>query len=140
MSYMGDNKLQKNNFFLNQPDQKDAVQDWFSGEGQLSCDVYQTNDSIVVKSTIAGVDPSNLDISVSNDILTIRGFREMSEEVAEADFFSRECYWGSFSRSIVLPQEINSKRVSAGMKNGVLTIKLPKKYKTTSIKIRQSND
>ncbi len=137
---MGDNKLQKNNFFLNQPDQKDAVQDWFSGEGQLSCDVYQTNDSIVVKSTIAGVDPSNLDISVSNDILTIRGFREMSEEVAEADFFSRECYWGSFSRSIVLPQEINSKRVSAGMKNGVLTIKLPKKYKTTSIKIRQSND
>jgi len=137
---MGDNKLQKNNFFLNQPDQKDAVQDWFSGEGQLSCDVYQTNDSIVVKSTIAGVDPSNLDISVSNDILTIRGFREMSEEVAEADFFSRECYWGSFSRSIVLPQEIDSKRVSAGMKNGVLTIKLPKKYKTTSIKIRQSND
>lgn len=137
---MGDNKLQKNNFLLSRSEQKDAVQDWFSGEGQLSCDVYQTNDSIIVKSTIAGVDPKDLDISVSNDILTIRGFREMSEEIAEEDFFSRECYWGSFSRSIVLPQEIDSKRVGANLKNGVLTIKLPKKYKTTSIKIRQSND
>jgi HSP20 family protein len=137
---MGDNKLQKNNFLLSKSDQKDAIEDWFSGEGQLSCDVYQTADSIIVKSTIAGVDQKNLDISVSNDILTIRGFREMSEEVADEDFFSRECYWGSFSRSIVLPQEIDSKKVSANLKNGILTIKLPKKYKTTSIKIRQSND
>ncbi|MFA5905377.1 MAG: Hsp20/alpha crystallin family protein [Desulfobacula sp.] len=137
---MGDNKLQKNNFLLSRLDQKDAIEDWFSGEGQLSCDVYQTADSIIVKSTIAGVDQKNLDISVSNDILTIRGFREMNEEVADEDFFSRECYWGSFSRSIVLPQEIDSKKVSANLKNGILTIKLPKKYKTTSIKIRQSND
>ena len=64
----------------------------------------------------------------------------MDEEVDEKNFFSRECYWGAFSRSIVLPQEIDQKGIKAGLKNGVLTVKLPKKYKTTSIKISHSHD
>lgn len=112
----------------------------FTGEGQLSCDVYQDKDNIVIKSTMAGVDPKNLDISVTNDLLTIRGFRETDEEVEEDDYYCRECYWGAFSRSIVLPQEVDQQKIRANLKNGVLTIKLPKKHKTSAIKINKINE
>lgn len=114
--------------------------DWFSGEAQLSCDVFEDKENIIIKSTMAGVDPKNLEISVSNDLLTIRGFRETDEEVDEKSYYSRECYWGAFSRSIVLPQEVDQKGIKASLKNGVLTVKLPKKYKTTSIKIKRLHD
>ncbi len=129
--------VKDHNFLFSRNSQSVSDEDgWLLGEGQLSCDVFQTPESIVVKSTMAGVDPKNLDIVISNDVLTIRGFREMEEEIDEADFYSRECYWGSFSRSIVLPQEVEQKKVKASLKNGILTIELPKKYKTTSIKVR----
>jgi HSP20 family protein len=114
--------------------------EFFSGDGQLVCDVYQNQESIIIKSTIAGVEAKNLDIAVKNDLLTIRGFRQMDEEVDEADYYTRECYWGTFSRSIVLPQEVDQGKAKATLKNGVLTIVLAKKYRTTSIKIRRSND
>lgn len=65
-------------------------------EGQLSIDVYQTPDTIVVKSTIAGVKPEDIDISINNDLLTIRGRREMMEKIREENYLYRECYWGSF--------------------------------------------
>ena len=115
-------------------------QEFFSQEGQLACDIYQDHENIYIKSTMAGVDPNNLDIAVSNDLITIRGFREESEEIKEEDFYAREIYWGSFSRSIVLPQEIEQKKIEAILKNGVLIVKLPKKYKTSSIKVRQIDD
>lgn len=129
------------NFFLTQPDHySDTDGDFFVGEGQLCCDVYQDEGNIVVKSTMAGVEAKNLDISVSNDLLTVRGFREAEERVSERDYYCRECYWGTFSRSIVLPQEIDQNKVKATMKNGILTIILPKKYKTTSIRIKHLDD
>ncbi|MFA6421807.1 MAG: Hsp20/alpha crystallin family protein [Candidatus Buchananbacteria bacterium] len=131
--------IKKNDFFQSQTDHKDAVEEWYSGEGQLLCDVYESGDYLIVKSTIAGVDPKDIDISVAHDVLTIRGVRKMDEEIEDEKFYARECYWGSFSRSIVLPHEIDQKKVAASLKNGVLTVKLPKKYKSTSIKIRQSN-
>lgn len=127
-------------FFFNPQGDFYADNDFYAEEGQLSCDIYQDNESIIVKSTMAGVDPDNLDIAVSNDVLTIRGFRETDEETANDDFLSREIYWGAFSRSIVLPQEVEQKKVQASLKNGVLTIKLPKKYKTTAIKVKQLDD
>jgi len=130
----------QSNFFLSSDELMSNESELFSREGQLSCDVFQTRDNIVVKSTIAGVDPKNLDISVSNDLLTIRGYREMDEEVNEGDFYAHECYWGTFSRSIVLPQEVDQNKVQATLKNGVLTIILPKKYKTTSIKVKHINE
>jgi len=89
---------------------------------------------------VAGVKPENLEISISNDLLTIRGFREQEDQVSDDNYYSRECYWGAFSRSIVLPREVDQKRVEAIIKNGVLTIKLPKKYKTSSIKVKQLSD
>lgn len=113
---------------------------WFSGEAQLSCDVFEDKDNIIVKSTVAGVQPEDLEISISSDLLTIRGFRNQDEEVDEKDYYSRECYWGAFSRSIVLPKEVDQKKIDAAVKNGVLTIKLPKKFKTSSIKVRQVNE
>lgn len=110
---------------------------YFSGEAQLSVDVYEDDSNIIIKSTVAGVNPEDLEISISNDLLTIRGSRRQEEEVNDDNYYCRECYWGSFSRSIVLPREVDQKKIDATIKNGILTIKLPKKYKTSSIKIRQ---
>ena len=111
-----------------------------AGEGQLSCDVYQDENNIIVKSAMAGVDPKDLSISISNDLLTIRGYREEDREVKENNYFAREVYWGAFSRSIVLPQEIDQNRVKATLKKGILTITLPKKYKNTSIVVESLED
>jgi HSP20 family protein len=110
---------------------------YFSGEAQLSVDVYEDDSNIIIKSTVAGVNPEDLEISISNDLLTIRGSRQQDEETTDDNYYCRECYWGSFSRSIVLPREVDQKKIDATIKNGILTIKLPKKYKTSSIKIRQ---
>ena len=95
-------------------------------EGQLSIDVYQTPSTIVVKSTIAGVTTGNLKISLHNDLLTIKGSRDAGSEIKEEDYLYRECYWGAFSRSIILPAEVDSKKVEAELENGILTITLYK--------------
>ena len=95
-------------------------------EGQLALDVYQTEKKIVIKSTIAGVKPEDLKISLHNDLLTIRGQRQAESEAKEEDYLFRECYWGAFSRSVILPAEVDNKRVEAELENGVLTITLYK--------------
>lgn len=107
-------------------------------EGQLTVDVYQTPEFIVVKSTIAGVKPDDLDVSITNDMVTIRGTRRHDEEVTEEDYFYRECYWGSFSRSIILPVDIVSEKADASLKDGILTIRIPKAdaLLTKKVKVR----
>lgn len=114
-----------------------SLSDWLNyeepeTEGQLSIDVYQTPKTIVVKSTIAGVKPENLKISLHGDMLTIKGSRETVKEINEEDYLYRECYWGAFSRSIILPAEVDNKRVEAELENGILTITL---YKTNANEI-----
>jgi len=111
-------------------------------EGQLSVDVYQTSSAIVIKSTIAGVRPEDIDISINNDMVTIKGKRELESTISEDDYFYQECYWGGFSRSIILPVEIIADKVEASLKNGVLTISLPKakKAQAFSIKVKEEND
>lgn len=104
-------------------------------EGQLSVDVYQNKDNIIIKSTIAGVKPENLDISVSGDMVTIRGKRDQSTEVEEKEYYYQECYWGSFSRSIILPCEINTEKVQANLKNGILTIVMSKAVNSRSVNV-----
>ena len=108
-------------------------------EGQLSIDVYQTPDTIVIKSTIAGVKPEDIDISINNDLLTIRGRREMMEKIRDENYLYRECYWGSFSRSIILPVEVEADKIDAFLENGVLTVVLPKakSAKQISIKVKE---
>lgn len=105
-------------------------------EGQLTIDVYQTDDDIVIKSTIAGVKPEDLDVNINNDMVTIRGERKQEEEVDPENYYYQECYWGPFSRSVILPVEIIAEKAEATMKNGILTIRLPKADTTKTRKIQ----
>ncbi len=98
---------------------------WFESEGQLAIDIYQTKNELVIRSAIAGVKPESVEISFERDIITIRGRREKPFEEKE-DYFSQECYWGPFSREIILPVEVDPNLVEAAMKEGILTIRLPK--------------
>jgi HSP20 family protein len=104
-------------------------------EGQLAIDVYQTEDSIVIKSIIGGIKPEDLDLTVTNDMITIKGSRDNSEELVGNDYYYQECFWGSFSRSVILPCDIRVDGVEASMKNGVLTIKMPKVERNFSTKV-----
>jgi len=110
--------------------------DVLNGQGQLMVDVYQTSTEIVIKSTVAGVKPEDIDISIVNDMVTIKGKRWLDEEVKNGDYFYQECYWGSFSRSIILPIEVDPERVNANLKNGILTVRLPKIDKNRVKKVR----
>ncbi len=99
---------------------------WFEPEGQLAIDVYQTDGELVIQSAIAGVKSEELDISIEGDVVTIKGIREKLEESEEKKYFYQECYWGSFSREIILPEEADPSRAEGEMKNGILTIRIPK--------------
>jgi len=107
-------------------------------DGQLTVDVYQTEDEIVVQSTIAGVDQNDIDIAVTNDMVTIKGKRAMQEKIRSSDYYYQELFWGPFSRSIILPEDVDSDTAKASMKNGLLTIRLPKLAKTKTKKIKIS--
>lgn len=106
-------------------------------EGKLTIDVYQTPTEIVVESAIAGVNPEDIDIDVSSDSVTIKGERKHEEKIDEEDYFYQECYWGRFSRSVILPEEVDQDGATVNFKNGVLTVKLPKmnKKKTKKLKV-----
>lgn len=103
--------------------------------GQLAVDVYQTKAEIIIKSTIAGVRPEDIDISVNNDMITIRGKREKDHEVSTEDYFYRECYWGGFSRSVILPCDVKVDQIKATISNGVLTVVLPKAEKVNKVTV-----
>ncbi|MBI5734096.1 MAG: Hsp20/alpha crystallin family protein [Candidatus Kerfeldbacteria bacterium] len=125
------------------PASGDAGVEWYSGEyeGQLAVDVYQTDNQVVIVSTIAGVRTEDLDITLNNDVITIRGRRYQDRAVAPEDYIYQECYWGGFSRSIVLPVEVDPEKVEASLKNGILTVKLYKiKTKSVAVKIESNDD
>lgn len=112
-------------------------EEWFGEtEGQLTIDVYQTDNDIVIKSTIAGVKPEDIDVTITNDMVTIKGKRAKDENVPEEDYYYQELYWGSFSRSVILPIDVLADKAKAVMKNGILTIILPKAEKLTTRKIK----
>lgn len=118
-------------------DQEKVSQEWLpDSEGQLTIDVYQTPTDIVIKSTIAGVSPEDLDITITNDMVTIKGKREKDEVITDGDYYYQECYWGAFSRSVILPVDVEAEKADASMKNGILTIRLPKIEKVKTKKIR----
>ncbi len=131
---------QEENKIMTEPKEKN----WSPGEteGQLSIDVYQTPADIIIKSTIAGVKPEDLDIAITNDMVTIRGRRESDDSLENDDYFYQECYWGPFSRSIILPVDVQTDKSLATLKNGVLMIKLPKseKIKTKKIEIKHHEE
>lgn len=108
-------------------------------DGQLTVDVYQTDEDVVIKSTIAGVTVDDIDIAITNDMVTIKGKRNPDEKIDESDYYYQELYWGPFSRSIILPEDIDVEKASASMKNGVLTLHLPKLAKSRMKKVKISS-
>ncbi len=109
-------------------------------EGQLAVDVFQTPEEIVIQSVVAGVKPDDLDVSMAQDMITIRGKRHRHHEVSTEDCFYQELYWGGFSRSILLPQEVDPEIAEATLKNGLLTVRLPKLDKNRIQKLRVKNE
>lgn len=105
-------------------------------DGQLPVDVYQTASEIVIRTFIAGVRPDEINLSISRDMVVIEGAREERDQIGEEDYFIRELFWGSFARTILLPQEVDVDNSSAGAKDGLLTIILPKLDKARQTKLR----
>ncbi|MES2953169.1 MAG: Hsp20/alpha crystallin family protein [Patescibacteria group bacterium] len=107
-------------------------------EGELPIDMYQTPHEVIVKAMIAGVRPEDLEISISREMVTIRGRRQEHHEVSGDDFFHQELYWGTFSRTILLPHEVEAEEAEAIEKHGLLTIRLPKinKEKVSNLKVK----
>ncbi len=105
-------------------------------EGHLTVDVYQSPTDIVVKTMVAGVKPEDLDISITRDMVTIKGKRETERFVKEEDYFHKELYWGSFARTIMLPAEIEVEESEAIEKHGLLIIRMPKIDKNRQTRLR----
>lgn len=115
--------------------------DWPASEeeGELAVDVYALKDEFVIQAIVGGVKASDLDISITNDMVTIRGKRDRKEEGTIEKVYYNECFWGPFSRTIILPQEIDADKARATIKQGLLTIRLPKFIKTErkTLKIKE---
>lgn len=105
-------------------------------EGELPVDMYQTNDAIVIRALVAGVSPNDLDISITRDMVTIRGRRDEYQESADDNYYHRELFWGSFSRTLLLPEEVVIDEADAQEKHGLLEIRLPKLDKNRSTQLR----
>ena len=111
---------------------------WLEPVGQLAVDVYQTEVELIIQSAIAGVKPEDLDISLEGDVITIAGERKRPVE-EKGDYFSQECYWGKFSRQIILPVEVDLNKIEANLKDGILTIKTTKLQKEKKRRIMVRN-
>lgn len=94
--------------------------------GQLAVDVYETDEKLVVKARTAGVNKSDLDVSISDGILTISGTLSSGDDTAATHWHVQECYWGEFSRTLALPVQVKEDEVEAVLKDGVLTISFTK--------------
>ena len=107
-------------------------------EAELTVDVYQTPTDIVIQSMVAGVKPEDIEISIARDVVIIRGSREESRVIDEDNYFTKELYWGKFSRTITLPAEVEPEEVEATERHGLLTVKIKKvdKEKKSNIKVR----
>ena len=105
-------------------------------DGELPVDMYHTSEKIVIRALIAGVNPENLDIAITRDMVTIKGHREEDREAPEEDYYHHELYWGGFSRTILLPEEVIIDEAEAKEKHGMLTIVLPKLDKARSARLK----
>ena len=95
-------------------------------EGHLTIDVYQNKNEIIVQSAIAGARGEDIDLAIAKDAVTIKGSRQRTEAIDPNDSLHQELHWGKFSRSVILPTEIDVDQAKASLKNGLLTIRLPK--------------
>lgn len=119
-------KGKEEDLLSNVPRSQKEEKKWPEKEGQLAVDVYQTDGELVIQTAIAGVKPEDLDITVQGDVVIIKGRREKANQEEGVNYFYQECYWGAFSREIILPVEADSARAQASMTDGILTIRIPK--------------
>ncbi len=105
---------------------KEESSEIFNTDGELVIDVFETNSDFVVLAAIAGVQIKDIDISLEKDMMVIKGNRCNPNNHHDKKYFYQECYWGPFSRKIVLPENIDIDKADAQMDKGVLTIKIPK--------------
>lgn len=107
-------------------------------EGQLALDIYQTPTHIVIVAPIAGVKMDDIDVSITEDVLTVKGKRYLEFDIPDEDYFTQECFWGDFSRSIVLPTSVDATKIAASFKDAVLKITIPKaeRVKTKIVRIK----
>lgn len=117
-----------------------ALDEFDDAEGHLTIDVYQSGENIVIESAIAGIDSDDLDIAITSESVQIKGKREKKEKIRKNDYLYQECFWGKFSRLIILPQEVDPDRAQASLKNGILKIILPKVSKSAGRKIKVKLD
>ncbi len=106
-----------------------------AAEGELAVDVYEAAGQYVIQAALAGVQPDRLSLAIHRDLLTIRGERTACAPHADPAYLTRECYWGKFSRSILLPEAVDTSRATAMLKQGILTITLPKRIERTDIAV-----
>lgn len=109
-------------------------------EGQLAVDMYETDNSIVIIAALAGVDPEHVEITINNDIVTIRGVRTRSATEPITRYHYQEYYWGPFSRSLLIPSMIDKEEARAEIALGILTVRLPKIIETHRIPITVEDD
>lgn len=133
--------------FFNELQKKSQEQDDSAGdldnEGELSVDIYQTTDKIIIFASVAGVSSKDLSLNFHNDVLTIRGKRKfpISEKNLGLKTVYQDCYWGSFSKSVVLPETVTAENIKAELKNGLLLIELPiQKKQPKKIQIKDLED
>lgn len=105
-------------------------------DGELPVDMYHTGDSVVIRALVAGVNPDDLDVAITRDMVTIKGLREEDQEAPDEDYYHRELYWGGFSRTILLPEEVLIDEAEAKERHGLLIITLPKVDKERSAKLK----
>lgn len=140
-AFLGDDDLPTSSApAADEPAQTQAANDEWDEEeavpGQLAVDVYETTDKLVVKARTAGVNKSELDVSISDNTVSIRGTLSAGNEEDVENYFVQECYWGEFSRSLTLPVPVKEDEVEALLKDGVLTITFKKLKQDTVKKIQ----
>ncbi|HET8709332.1 MAG TPA: Hsp20/alpha crystallin family protein [Candidatus Saccharimonadales bacterium] len=136
-AFLGDEDMATNDTAGAQPVAE--AEEWDEEEalpGQLAVDVYETKERLVVKARTAGVNKSELDVSISDNQLTIRGTLSAGNEEGVENYFLQECYWGEFSRTIALPVPVKEEEIEAVLKDGVLTISFGKVKQDTVKKIQ----
>lgn len=136
-------KADEDSFSFPEPingEREDALLEDEMVDGELPVDVYNHENEIIVKTMVAGIKPEDLDIDITRNMVSVRGKREESSEISEKDYYHKELYWGTFARTVTLPEEIDVEESEATEKNGLLTIRLPKidKARQNKLKVKSS--
>lgn len=138
-AFLGEDEMPANNPVTDDPAASAPADEWDEEEalpGQLAVDVYETRERLVVKARTAGVNKSDLDVSIADNTLSIRGTLSAGTDDDVENYFVQECYWGEFSRSIALPVPVKEDEIEAVLKDGVLTISFTKLKQDTVKKIQ----